>query len=122
MELKALPQAFAVCKLNDMAGVNLNSAFCFFARTDEELSLVCEEGCIPPDTAACETGWRAFRIQGVLDFSLIGILSKISTILADNGIGIFAVSTYNTDYIFTKADAFDQAVALLEEAGYAIAR
>ena len=120
MELKALPQAFAVCKLNDMTGVNLNSAFCFFARTDEELSLVCEEGCIPPDTAACETGWRAFRIQGVLDFSLIGVLSKISTILAENGVGIFAVSTYNTDYIFTKAGQFDLALELLRRAGYSV--
>lgn len=120
MELKALPQAFAVCKLNDMTGVNLNSAFCFFTRTDEELSLVCEEGCVPPNTVACETGWRAFRIQGVLDFSLIGVLSKISTILAENGVGIFAVSTYNTDYIFTKAGQFELALELLRRAGYSV--
>ena len=120
MELKALLQAFAVCKLNDMANVNLNTEFCYFARTDEELSLVCEEGCIPPNTAACEKGWRAFRIQGVLDFSLIGILSKISTILADNGVGIFAVSTYNTDYVFTKAGQFDSALELLRRAGYSV--
>ena len=120
MELKALPQAFAVCKLNDMTGVNLNSAFCFLARTDEELSLVCEEGCLPPNTAACEKGWRAFRIQGVLDFSLIGILSKISTILADNGVGIFAVSTYNTDYVLIKAGQFDSALELLRRAGYSV--
>ncbi len=120
MELKALPQAFAVCKLNDMTGVHLDEEFCFFARTDEELSLVCEEGCVPPNTAACEKGWCAFRIQGVLDFSLIGILSKISTILAENGVGIFAVSTFNTDYIFTKAEQFDIALELLHAAGYAV--
>jgi hypothetical protein len=57
----------------------------------------------------------------VLDFSLIGILSKISTILADNEIGIFAVSTYNTDYVFTKAEQFDRALAVLAAAGYTIA-
>jgi hypothetical protein len=120
MELKALPQAFAVCKLNDMTGVNLDAEFCFFSRTDEELSFVCEEGCVPPNTAACEKGWRAFRIQGVLDFSLIGILSKITTVLAENGVGIFAVSTYNTDYIFTKAEQFDFALELLRQAGYSV--
>ncbi len=50
----------------------------------------------------CNDGWKAFRIQGVLDFSLIGILAKIATVLADNGISIFAVSTYNTDYVLIK--------------------
>ena len=120
MELKALPQAFAVCKLSDMADLNLDAEFCFFARTNEELSLVCEETRIPPNTAACDTGWRAFRIHGVLDFSLIGILSKITTVLAENGVGIFAVSTYNTDYIFTKAEQFDFALELLRQAGYSV--
>ena len=65
-------------------------------------------------------GWRAFRIQGVLDFSLVGILSKISALLAENKIGIFAVSTYNTDYVFTKAERFDKAISVLSCAGYEI--
>lgn len=57
---------------------------------------------VPENTIQRDDGWKAFRIQGVLDFSLIGILAKIATILADNGISIFAVSTYNTDYILIK--------------------
>lgn len=64
--------------------------------------------------------WSAFRIGGVLDFSLIGILSKISNILADNNIGIFAISTYNTDYILTKTTDFQSALRVLEEVGYQI--
>ena len=69
---------------------------------------------------AREDGWRAFRIVGVLDFSLIGILARISACLAENGIGIFAVSTFNTDYILTRAKDFDRAVKALREAGHAI--
>ena len=74
----------------------------------------------PANTIEREDGWRAFRIEGVLDFSLIGILSKISTLLADAGIGIFAVSTFNTDYILTKAENFERALQILKERGYSI--
>ena len=64
------------------------------------------------------SGWRGFRIQGVLDFSLTGILSKLSAILAENGVGIFAISTFNTDYILVKAENFDKALKVLSDAGY----
>lgn len=66
--------------------------------------------------AAC----LGYRIEGVLDFSLIGILAKISTCLAENDIGIFAISTFNTDYILTKAENFEKAVKTLEAQGYKI--
>ena len=66
--------------------------------------------------AAC----LGYRIEGILDFSLIGILAKISTCLAENGIGIFAISTFNTDYILTKAENFEKAVKTLEAEGYKI--
>ena len=65
---------------------------------------------MPKNVIECDDGWKAFRIQGVLDFSLIGILSKISTLLAENEIGIFAVSTYNTDYILTKEENFEKSI------------
>ena len=67
-----------------------------------------------------EDGWRGFRIEGVLDFSLVGILSKLSTILAENQIGIFAVSTFNTDYILVKEENFDRAMDVLAAAGYEV--
>ena len=69
---------------------------------------------------AREDGWRAFRIEGVLDFSLIGILAGISGILAENKIGIFVVSTYNTDYVLTKEESFERAMALLARHGYTV--
>lgn len=62
----------------------------------------------------CNDGWKAFRIQGVLDFSLIGILAKIATVLADNGISIFAVSTYNTDYVLIKKENYQKALDILQ--------
>ncbi len=64
----------------------------------------------------CDDGWKAFRIQGVLDFSLIGILAKIATVLADNGISIFAVSTYNTDYVLIKKENYQKALDILQTA------
>ena len=84
MELKKIDKDFSVCKIKDLSQVNLKDEFYFIGRTDEELSLVCETGSAPAGTLEREDGWKAFRIQGVLDFSLIGILSKISGILADN--------------------------------------
>ena len=102
MKLKALSYALTVCRLADASEIDLNRDFYFFERTDEELSLVCRTEDTPANTTDRDDGWRAFRIEGVLDFSLIGILSRISTILAENKIGIFAVSTYNTDYILIK--------------------
>jgi hypothetical protein len=65
---------------------------------------------VPDNTIDRDDGWKAFRIVGVLDFSLIGILAKISRILATNEIGIFAVSTYNTDYILTKEENFNKSI------------
>ena len=120
MELKILPHDLTVCKVESIRDIDLNAEFFFIGKTDEELSLVCKTEDVPMQTAAREDGWRGFRIQGVLDFSLIGILSKISGILAENGIGIFAVSTYNTDHILVKREDLDSAAGALEKAGYLI--
>lgn len=120
MTLQVLSQTFTVCQAADPSGVDFSREFVFFAKTDEEVSLVCETAFVPSNAIAREDGWRAIRISGVLEFSLVGILAKISGLLADQGISIFAVSTYNTDYIFTKADAFEQAITVLAEAGYIV--
>ena len=120
MNLKILPQTFTVCQLPDVSGVDFSKEFLFFSKTDEELSLVCETSAVPAIALAREDGWRGFRVGSVLDFSLVGILAEISGILAAQKISIFAVSTYNTDYIFTKTDVFDRAIHVLSAAGYAI--
>lgn len=120
MGIKVIDVDFSVCKVSDYSQVNLEQKFCFIGNTDEEKSLVCPTECVPHNTVERDDGWRAFRIQGVLNFSLVGILSKISSILAENAIGIFAVSTYNTDYILIKSVNFSRAIQLLSESGYKI--
>ena len=120
MELKKLNQEFSVCKVANFSLVNLDAEYVFIGKTDEEKSLVCSISDVPSNVIERDDGWKAFRIQGVLDFSLVGILSKIATILADNGISIFAVSTYNTDYVLIKKDSFEQAVDVLVQAGYIV--
>ena len=120
MELKRIEHTFSVCKVKDYSLVDLDREFTFISRTDEENSLVCPTECVPYNTIERDDGWKAFRIQGVLDLSLIGILSGISKILADNGIGIFAISTFNTDYIFVKEENFQRALDLLTDDGHGI--
>ena len=120
MKLKKLPYNLTVCKTQSISDIDLSSDFFFIGMTDEELSLVCRTEDVPEKTVERDDGWRGFRIEGVLDFSLVGILSKLSTILAENGIGIFAVSTYNTDYILVKAGNYERAMAVMAAAGYEV--
>ena len=110
----------SVCKVRDISDIDLKSDFYFIGKTDEELSLVCKTDDTPQNTVERDDGWKGFRIQGVLDFSLIGILSKLSGILAENEIGIFAVSTYNTDYILVKEENFERALTVLVSKGYTV--
>lgn len=120
MELKKIEHKLTVCKVADSSNIKLEADFYFIGKTDEEISLVCKTEDTPHHTVERDDGWRGFRIQGVLDFSLIGILSKLSGILAAHGIGIFAVSTYNTDYILVKEENFERALNVLAAEGYTV--
>ena len=122
MEIKVLEQDFTVCQVADYAQLNWEAEFCFTGRTDEEYSLVCATGDVPANVIRRDDGWKGFRIQGILDFSLVGILSKIATLLAENSIPIFAISTYNTDYVLTKAEYYGKALNALKQAGYTIVK
>ena len=113
IKIKAIGGDFSVCKVKDYSKVNLDAEFCFKGKTDEEKSLVCLTEDVPDNTIEREDGWKAFRIEGILDFSLIGIFSQISALLAENEIGIFAISTYNTDYILVKEKNYLKAKELL---------
>lgn len=120
MEIKKIDHNFLVCQVEDYSLVNLNSEYSFIGKTDEEKSLVCITDEVPANVIQRDDGWKAFRIQGVLDFSLIGILAKIAAALADNGISIFAVSTYNTDYVLMKKENYQKALDVLKALGYMI--
>ena len=118
LELKRMPYKLTVCKVADLAALDLSKRFFFIGKTDEEISVVCETADTPISTTERDDGWRCFRIQGVLDFSLVGILSKISGILAAHQISIFAVSTFNTDYILVKEKNYASALDILVAKGY----
>lgn len=120
MYIKILNNNFSICKIKDIKSVDFTDEYYFLGKTDEEISLVCSTACVPQSTIERDDGWRAFRIEGLLDFSLVGILAKISGILAAESISIFAVSTYNTDYILVKEDSYQKAISLLEKNEYKI--
>ena len=120
MKLEKLNCNMSICRVSDLSGFDLNAGFFFIGKTDEEISLVCQTEHVPSNTLERDDGWQGFRIAGILDFSLVGILSKLSAILAENEIGIFAVSTYNTDYILVKAENFDRAMDVFSAAGYEV--
>ena len=120
MQLKKLNRPFTVCKVENYSLVNLDAEYCFTGKTDAENSLVCLTSDVPPNATRREDGWMGLRIQGALDFSLVGILSKIAAVLAERGIPIFAVSTYDTDYVFVKEENYPGALEALALAGYEV--
>ena len=120
LSIKALPYDLSVCKVESFDATLLRDELCFVGKTDEELSLVCQSEHTPENCLAREDGWKAFRVQGVLDFSLTGILAGIAKLLSENGVPIFAVSTYNTDYILIKTEKYQKALDLLVANGYSM--
>lgn len=111
---------FTISQVENYHNVDLTKPYVFTSTTDEECSLVCLESDIPENTLKRDDHWRMFRIEAVMDFSLIGILAKLAQLLAECHISIFAISTYNTDYILIKEENFSQAIKALEKAGYTI--
>ncbi len=95
----------------------LKSNFFSITRTDDELSIVCDTQ-ISLASEKSERGWSCIKVLGPLDFALTGILAAISNVLAEAEISIFALSTYDTDYILVKSDALVLAKKVLKEAGY----
>jgi hypothetical protein len=90
-------------------------------RTAEELSIVCREDLVPSGSAV-ETGWRAIKVEGPLDFSLVGVLAALAAPLAQAGVSIFAISTFNTDYILVKQTHLEAAIQALAAAGHNFTR
>ncbi|MCM1467993.1 MAG: ACT domain-containing protein [Alistipes sp.] len=117
MNLKKLDCDLTVCKVRSIQDIDLTKEFFFIGKTNEELSLVSITENTPENTVEREDGWKGFYIQGTLDFSLVGILSEITRILADNGISVFAVSTFNTDYVLVKKEDFEKALEALTREG-----
>jgi hypothetical protein len=120
MKLRVLPMEFSVCKLKEFTPECLDGETVFFAKAGGELSLVCATEHTPENVLAVEHGWRALMVEGSLDFSLVDILARLSSVLANAGISIFAASTYDTDYVLIKKEKLPTALEALRGAGYNI--
>jgi hypothetical protein len=113
---------FAICRLSADAGYPEwagSSELLSLTRTHEELSVVCEERFVPPEIKA-ERGWRAFQVDGPLDFSQIGILAAIAAPLSAASVSLFVLSTFDTDYILVKENVLPRALDALRQAGHLI--
>lgn len=122
MELVILKDTLAVCRLAPNENIPpwaMRSSFFCITKTDEELSVVCPASAVEGDCDV-ETDWKAFKVKGMLDFGLTGILASIATPLADSNISLFAISTYNTDYVLVKEAKLQQAIDVLSQSGFTI--
>ena len=122
LTLKLLSECFTVHRFpanNDIPSQVFSAPIYFIAKTFDEVSIVLPDN-IAIDSTKSEPDWQALQVVGPLDFSLTGILSKISTLLADEEISIFAISTFDTDYILVKKDTVSSAVNVLKANDYQV--
>ena len=122
MTIRLLNMDFSIVKLKKETDFDKKALYSFYARTGEEISLVCPTEIVPKEIVVREDNWRGFYIKGELDFSLVGILADISSALAKKHIPVCAVSTYDTDYFFIKSNFLSSAWDVLAEKGYTMER
>jgi len=124
VNLSLLPERYSVCRLAPDAPLPpwaTAGAFSSITRTPDELSIVCLAAAVPPGVAQ-EADWRVFRVAGPLDFALTGILASLAGPLAEAGVPIFAISTFDTDYLLIRGPDLDRAITVLTEAGHTFDR
>jgi len=124
LSLVILRDLFAVCRFRadeNIPSWALSGSFSSLTRTPDELSIVCRQELVPDEVEAVG-GWKSLRVEGKLDFNLVGILSSLTSSLAEVGISVFAISTYDTDYLFVKEGDLDRGVAALRKAGHDVSR
>jgi hypothetical protein len=122
LPLTVMDGTFAICKLAANAPIPAWASggdFCSITRTVEELSVVCQQEAVP-EGAACERGWRCLRVAGTIPFSAVGILASLTGPLAKAGISLFAVSTFDTDYLLVKEKDLEAALDALRRQGHTI--
>lgn len=117
MNIKIIDGLFSICKIEDI-NIKIDNKYSFLSITDDEISLVCKNEFIPSNYTDIEKDYRCFKIEGNLDFSLVGIISRISKLLADSNIPIFVISTFNTDYFLVKDEYYERVKTLLKLNNY----
>lgn len=120
--LSTLPGRYAVCRMDPAMAIPAwaeDGIFFSITRTNDELSIVCEETTVP-DGVKAERGWAAMKLHGPIPFGTTGVLSSLAAPLARAGISIFALSTFDTDYLLVKAETMDRSVSALRAAGWEV--
>jgi len=120
--LTILPQIFSICHLDKDALIPdwaLTSSFFSITRNDEEFSVVCPQDQVPEGIRR-DAGWRCLQVEGPLDLSATGVLASLANPLAQEGISVFAVSTYDTDYLLVKEGNLEKAVLVLSQNGHTV--
>ena len=120
MRLEVVEGEFTVSKVSGVHEVNLAAPWLFIGKTDAETSVVCLSAHAPEHCLAREDGWRAFRVAGQMDFGLTGVLAALATVLAQASVSIFALSTFDTDYILVKKENLSKALEALASAGHEV--
>ena len=124
LALSVLEGRFAISHLNPRSSIPdwaFDETFFSITRSPDELSIVCPEDRVP-EGVRCDTGWRCLKVQGLLDFSMTGVMASLSMPLADAGISIFPISTFDTDYLLIKEKDFEKAILALAGAGHSVQR
>lgn len=122
LSLAILPQRFAICRLSPdepLPTFLFHSQFFSITKTSEELSVVLSEEIVPSDWKT-ETGWRCLKVSGPLDFGLTGILASLVMPLSEKGIGVFVMSTYDTDYLLVREENLNKATKILLKSGHVV--
>lgn len=120
--LDIFPDSFAICRLEPDTPIPewAHGDFLSITRTQEEHSIVCPQDRVP-DAVRSEKDWRCLRVAGKLDFSLVGVIASLTGPLADAGIGVFVVSSFDRDFLLVRDADLGRAVEVLEGAGHRIA-
>lgn len=119
--LTLLPAPLAICRLDAAAPLPewAGGSFVSITRTSAELSIVCAQDGVPA-TVQADRDWRALEVAGPLDLTLTGVLAALVQPLAEAGVGLFALATYDTDYLLVRSRDLERAVAVLRAAGHTI--
>ncbi len=124
LKLTVLADRLTVCRLDphaEIPGWAVGEPFCSITRTADELSIVCTEPCVPAGVE-CERGWRALKVEGPFDFDAVGVLAAVVQPLAQAGVPILTIATYDTDYVLVKEAQLERAMAVLMASGHHIRR
>ncbi len=120
MDIKLINHEFVICKVETLDEINVHDEYCFISKTDEEISLICTLRYTPSRLIDIQRGYRGIRIEGILDFNAVGIIARLTGLLALNEISVIAVGTFNTDYIFIKNAKLGKALDILRANNYNI--